>query len=628
MRGARSVALAVLVVAALSVPARGQVDAPPAPDVPAGSGAIAGRVVRAADGMPAGEVEVVLYALPSDAPPGLRRGRSGPDGRFAFERIDAVPSTTYLVGARYHGVSYPGARVQFAAGEERREVEVRVHDVTDDVRGAEPRALRLRLDWAGDRLLASETLSVSNPGTRTLLVPPERRGRAAPALALDLPPGARNATGPLGLLPEGVVVAGETLRWYGPLFPGENELSISYEVPVREGRVDLARALAAPLRVTLLVPAGGPEVDAPGLAPGETTMEQGRGYRTFEGDVGAGRLALALRVPAARTDPSAVSLAEVRVIGELDAAAFVGREEHVIRVEGDTPVVAAGDAPLVAIPLPAGASDLRFGAPESGTRLAPLDEGGLGVLGPLPPGETVLELRYRIPAEAGGSFTLARRFGAHVPLLSVYVADNGRLDARSERLHRRRPVKTPDRTYLHFEAFELAPNEEPALTLALRPPRRELPRAATVALVGLAAGLVAFALAAPLRGPRVLAGAVPEPGARDRLQEERDALAEALADLEHDFETGKLEATDYAAMREELASAQVGAGAEDRAHASSEDGAAAGHAAQGNAGERPSFLPSDPSAPSTPTPGCNACGHATAAGDRFCARCGARLLAA
>src|SRR4030095_11119045 len=143
--------------------------------------------------------------------------------------------------------------------------------------------------------------------------------------------------------------------------------------------------------------------------------------------------------------------AEVRVIGELDAAAFVAREEHVIHVEGDTPVVAAGDAPLVAIPLPAGASDLRFGAPESGTRLVPLDEGGLGVLGPLPPGETVLELRYRIPAEAGKPFTLARRFAAHVPLLSVYVADNGRLDARSERLHRRRPVTTPDRTYLHFE---------------------------------------------------------------------------------------------------------------------------------------------------------------------------------
>jgi hypothetical protein len=502
--------------------------------------------------------------------------------------------------------------VQFAAGERQREVEVRVHEVAADARGAVPRELRVRLDWLGDRLVASESLAVSNPGARTLFVAPPERGHAAPALTLGLPAGARNVSGPLGLLPEGVEVAGATLRWFGPLFPGDNELSIVYEVPVREGAVRLDRSVPAPLRVALLVPVGGPEAVAPGLAAGEPTMEGGRSYRSFSGELRDGRLALSLTVPPARSDPSAVSLAEVRVIGELDAAAFVGREEHVIAVAGDTPVVAAGDAPLVRIPLPRDASDLRFAAPESGTRLLPLEDGALGVLGPLAPGETVLEVRYRIPA-GGEAFTLERRFGAHLPLLSVYLADTGRLAVDSDRLHRRRPIKTPDRTYLHFEAFEVAPDERPALRIASRPPRRELPRTATLAVVGAVAALAALALAAPLRR---------EPGAAataaaldvDPERPARDALYEALRDLEHDFETGKLEATDYERMRAELRGRAL-----DLLEAERREEAAPGAAEAGVAAASPE---------TGAAPGCSACGHAPAPGDRFCARCGARLLAA
>lgn len=603
-------AVALGAALALAAAAGAQADAQSPPDVPAGDGAIVGRVLRAADGAPVGGVEVVLYALPSAAQPGLRRGTAGPDGRFAFEGIGAEPTTTYLVGARYEGVSYPGARVQFAEGERRREVEVRVHEVSADAGRAVARELRVRLDWLGDRLVANETVALSNPGARTLFVAPAARDGAAPALSLGLPAGARNLTGPLGLLPEGAEVADGTLRWFGPLFPGDNELSFAYEIPVREGRVDLARSVPAPLRVTLLAPAGGPEVDAPGLAAGEPTVEGGRGYRTWSGELRDGRLALSLRVPAARSDAAAVSLAEVRVIGELDAAAFIAREEHVIRVEGDTPIVAADDTPLVRIPLPRGASDLRFGAPESGTRLVPLDDEGLGVLGPLAPGETVLEVRYRIPV-SGGAFTLERHFGAHLPLLSVYVADTGHLDLSSERLHRRRPLKTPDRTYLHFEAFEVAPGERPALRIASRPPRRELPRAATVALVALGAGLLAFVLAAPLLRERAAPGAELPVDVRG----ERDLLDESLLDLEHDFETGKLEPGDYESMRAELrARAET---LREREEAAPADAAP----------PRPADAPAR-GAPPAAGADCGACGHAAAPGDRFCARCGARLLAA
>ena len=91
-----------------------------------------------------------------------------------------------------------------------------------------------------------------------------------------------------------------------------------------------------------------------------------------------------------------------------------------------------------------------------------------------------------------------------VPLLSVYLADTGNLRVESERLHPRRPARTPDRTYIHLEAFELTPGEEVKLAVVTLPPRAGLPRAAGIAFVALATGLAALALAAPL--PRVASG--------------------------------------------------------------------------------------------------------------------------
>lgn len=572
--------------------ARAQAGDPP--DVPRGDGRLRGRVLLGHGESPAGGVDVLLYALPAQAPPGLRRTTSAADGSFVFEGIDRDPATTYLVGARYAGVSYPGARVQFGAGEREREADVRVYEVTEDAGAAALRELRIRLDWLGDRVEVSEEIDVANPGQKTLFVAAGRRGAHPPVVVLGLPEGARDLTGPLGLVPDGLERSGSALRWYGPVLPGGSELAYGYGVPAPVGTLALERALTdAPLRVTVQVPTGGLALEAPGLSEGQPTVVAGRGYRVFSGER-SGQLRLELAVPAARTDPGAVSLAEVRIIGELDAAAFVAREEHVIQVAGEAPVVAApGAAPLLALPLPEGASDLRFGAPQSGTRLATLPDGsGIGVLGPLAPGETVLEVHYRLPAGAG-PFTLARRFAAPIPLLSVYVADPGNLRVASARLHRRRPARTPDRTYLHLEAFELAPGEEAALTLRTLPPRRELPRAAAVGFVALATALAALALAGPLRGaprPSAEGGESESPAER-----EREALLAALGDLEHDFETGKLDPADYAGMRADLES-------------------------------RSAVLK-----PPAPAPGeigpllCPGCGHAPGAGDRFCARCGTKL---
>jgi hypothetical protein len=255
--------------------------------------------------------------------------------------------------------------------------------------------------------------------------------------------------------------------------------------------------------------------------------------------------------------------------------------------------MAAGDV-TVSIP-PRTTRQTRFAARAGRTRAArrrawcrPAAPADRLKLLPDPGGESRPSASARTPAASGTRRPAGRR--------------------RSDRLHRRRPIKTPDRTYLHFEAFEVAQDERPSLLIASRPPRPELPRAATVVLVGLAAGLAALALAAPLRRERA-AAARDAALAVDPGRAERDALYDSLRDLEHDFETGKLEAADYERMRAELRGRALDLLEADRS----------GPAAA---------LPAAAAEQQPAAAGCSACGNAPAPGDRFCARCGARLLAA
>jgi len=305
-----------------------------------------------------------------------------------------------------------------------------------------------------------------------------------------------------------------------------------------------------------------------------------------------------------------VQLEESRIFLELDDAALLVREELRLTVSGDAPVVGGPGQPLIVLHVPDGAADLRFDRALFERGLRPGDEGDAILDGPLPPGESTIEIAYHLPVtepDAGAVFE--RRFDRPLPLLSIFVADTG-LHYESERLHRRRPVATPDRTYMHLEAFEVTPDESVSLGLAqLRAPAG-LPRAVRYGLVALAAAAGVAFLGGPLRRDGV--GPLGREAGPERLDEpdedaarhERDAVYAALRDLEHDHETAKVSDADYAAMRQEL-----------RARA------AALLRAEADAARRPPALAVQP--PVAPT--CGACGAPARADDRFCSRCGAAL---
>jgi zinc ribbon protein len=617
--------LALLLAAALAIgpAARAQhdgVDETKVPDVPAGAGRIVGAIENPDAPARVGDVELLLYALPASGTPGLRRGRSDATGHFAFEGVSNDPSTAYLVGARYAGVPYPGDRVAFAAGETEKSVTVRIGEPTTDAAKIATVESQLQLAWAGGRIAVAELVRFENHGDGTAYVAPELRAKTPPLARATLPDGADDFQIPLGIQPEGLVRDGAELRFYGPLYPSawpgplarDQGLAFHYTLPSATGPLSIEKRFpSGAQRVVVVVPDSGPQVTVAGAieekptAPAKPTGDDEKPSRRLvvEHVPPGGRVSIHVEVPKTRVDPDAVKLLETRIFLELDDAALQVQEDHLVEVSGDLPVVAPEGAPLLAIPVPEGATDVRFDRDAFALGLAPDDAGGALLRGPLPPGQTHVQIAYHLPAGAGGTALFAKRFGRKLPLLNVFVADTGlRLD--SERLHRRRPVKTTDRTYLALEAFEVEPSETVQLTLEPLGPPAEPPRVALLGLVALGAGGIFAFLLAPLRPD---ASVAPLPDDRsDAERNEREAVYAALRDLEHDRETGKLADDDYAVMRRDL---RARAAALLRAE--------------------PGAAPRTPEARPQPAPNfCSRCGSAVRADDRFCSHCGARLDAA
>ena len=601
MRCATPLCLVALLLVMQSTQARGA--APTPPDVPAGPGTIRGRIVHQEDaGRFLAGIPVVLYALKPTGLPGMRQGVSDPDGRFRFEGVSNQPTTPYLIGAEYQGVPYSGARAVFPPGELEVEVEIRVAEVTSDAQQLSVPLARLRIEWLGARLRVVESLTLRNLSPRTVYVPAEARGALPAAFRAQLPTGAEEFQMPHGLQPEGVEHHDGEVAFWGPIYPGEQDLRFSYVLPASGEKVEFDAAFPSGAeQIEILAPAAGPAPSGEGLVEKEPTQLEGQSFRVFEGPALAPdeRLTLSLDLPETRVDPDSLEVAEVRLLLNYDDAALEVRETHLFSVDGGAGVTAAPGESLLQIPLPPDSQDLRLSSDTTGLTLERLPGGRLRVGGVAPPGESAVRFDYRIPVQ-GSSVDLVRSFAARVALLGLYLADTGRLIPESDRLHRRRPVRTGDLTYIHLEAFSVAPGEEVALRISTRPlSRASFSSGGVTAFVLLAGVLCAALLIAPLLGR----GLGPEASVAEELpdERERESIYAAIRDLEHDYETGKIAEADYTSMREELRARAVALPRRER------DGAA-------EAEKRSAH------------PLCPFCGAGVGATDRFCSRCGGALI--
>jgi hypothetical protein len=202
----------------------------------------------------------------------------------------------------------------------------------------------------------------------------------------------------------------------------------------------------------------------------------------------------------------------------------------------------------------------------------------------------------------------------------VLVADTG-IAIETSRLHRKRPIRRPDRNYLHLEAFEFSAGEPVELRLRPLDARRSLPMPAAMGVALSAAAIAIGFLIAPLR--RAGAEMSVPPSAASRAADQRGSVLTAIRGLDEDFEIGKLTEADYREMRLTLRAEAVELLRVERA--ALEEAAGAERAALEEAtGTERAALEEAAGADGTPR-SCPGCEAETRADARFCSQCGAPL---
>ena len=592
----RLASLALLGVLGLAVGASGQTP----PPLPEGPGTVRGRIIHPdGAGWTAG-IPVVLYGLSAQGEPGLADTVTDAQGQFAFEGVSNSAEMAYLVAARYKQVPFFGPRVQFAPGATETRVEIEVASLTNDNSRVSAREMIVQLEWSGARLAVQEIHRLELTGDEVLFVDEGERDGAPTAFELTLPEGASDFAAVSAGLADQVEERDGRVRFWGPLYPGEQDLRFQYTIPT--GGEETTVAFQAPLGApdfSLMTTDGGPafRVASAGGEPSQADVldvEQQRFRVERLKNVAAGEpVTITVERPATSSDTSRIRIPAAEAWVEYDDARVVTNLQLRFDVAGNEQIASATDEPLLRIPLPDGARrvELSDEARDLGARVS---ADGVDLAGPFQPGAQRAAIRFQLEtAPEGRDFAL--RFPLTVETLSVLVADTG-VAIDSDRLHQRRPFREGTRIYLHREAFHVEAGE--AVRIGLAPlSEARMSNTAALAIIFLAVAAAAFALAQPLLAVRAAeASSGPSP-----LTIQREALLQDIRDIDHDFETGKLAQEDHQAMRSALRARAVALLQEERAGATATDDAA-------------------PPAPSLDE--CPNCGAALRAEWQFCASCG------
>lgn len=573
------------------------------PPLPTGPGTVRGQVVHPDGPDRTAGVPVVLYGLSSSGEPGLASTQTDLQGRFVFEGVSNAEDMAYLVAARFREIPFFGPRVQFAGGATETTVEIPVTDPTRDVDRVDGREVIVQLEWAGPQLAIQEIHRLHIRGTQVLFVDQASRGGATPAFELDLPQGATRFVPISAGFADQVEEREGHIRFWGPLYPGDQELRFQYTVPVDGDETTISFALPLDAATfSLMTSEGGPRIrrSGPGGVPephGEPEVLEVAQEKFFVHriqDVQAGApLSFVVQRPPTSSDPGRIRIKDVEAWVEYDDARVVTNLQLRLAVAGAEQIASAGSEPLLQIPLPSGARRIELSA-DAHALGASESDGVIGFTGPFPPGDSRAAIRFQLDATPDGR-NFALRFPLEVAALNVLVADTG-IAVESSRLHQRRPFREGTRIYLHREAFHVEPNE--TVSIGLRPlSETRLGNAPTLGITFLAVAAACFLLARPLLAART----APTEADPNRLSMQREALLQDIRDIDHDFETGKLAEADHRVMRSALRARAVALLREERF----------GHE---KAAEAPAT-----------SAGCPGCGGAIEAAWTFCSNCGADL---
>jgi hypothetical protein len=588
-----------------------------APPPPPGPGEIVVQLISEDPQASLSGVSIVLYSLASNGSPGLVNGETDAQGRATFSGISNAPNIVYLVGARYAQIPF-GERVSFPADRTDAAVTIKVSKPTGVVSGVTIDEFRMRLDWTGGRILVTEKISLTSSGSRVIQLPASDPSaaiiqRPLPSFVKDFAPGP-NSMGDELAIQEG------SLRFTGPLYPGVQQIEYQYSFPADASDTPLQLPIelhqTASRVVVVVAGTSGIQVEGPGLGEiREIASEMGERLSSWTRGalLGGERFEIAMTLPEGRTDPSLLSIPRSDVVIDLDDIRVNANVDLQLTVEPGAPVVGTAERPLMHIALPAGATLERLTPEAEILGIIRKADGSFDVIGPIGAGQHKLAYSYRIPSHPEG-VEIGMTFPLEIETLNILIADTG-VALDSSRLHRRRPFRNGTRNYLHREAFNVSPDE--VVDLALEPLRATgIPQQASIAItIAAVAGATLF-LMAPLR--KVARLQVVEDPKLIALRDAREAMYASIGDLDHDFETGKLEASDHAEMRADLVAQAIELLRRERALGNSPSGttdlaaaSAGADAVTQNAHATPSLCPE--------------CHGEVHPGWKFCTHCGGSL---
>lgn len=254
------------------------------------------------------------------------------------------------------------------------------------------------------------------------------------------------------------------------------------------------------------------------------------------------------------TDGSGISAERVHYIVEFDSGQALIAELVVLSLSGDKTYVGDGNH-VLAFPLPEGATDLNVSDGALGERFIQSSNGFID-LQPLPPGQNSRQIlfRYSLPY-TGASLDLVRSLPYPAKAVNALIADAGE-KVTSPDLTDSGRRDTQNGSYFNFNATDWPANKQVRLTITNLPSGAgtgvaTAAGAATGAggmnkmlifgLIALAAGIAAVVVALPLIRSRALAAGGPSAVAAM----DRDALIEALAELDQSYESGEIGESAY-----------------------------------------------------------------------------------
>jgi len=185
---------------------------------------------------------------------------------------------------------------------------------------------------------------------------------------------------------------------------------------------------------------------------------------------------------------------------------------------------------------------------EGSSKLATVSGTRVRVLGPFPPGHTVVQVGCQLPA-GGGEVNVAQKFPANLDQLAVVVKKVGGATVKSPQFERQQEFPADNEVYIASTGKAVPAGQEITIDFAGLPHHSSSPR--WIALSLAAAIIVAGAFAARRPDSDVQRRAAE----RKRLIAKRDKLFNDLVKLENDRRAGRADERRYAARREELIAA-------------------------------------------------------------------------